>query len=209
MMRSEGPARSGPLTVEAFGFTGDLRFSPDPRRPYIGKARRRGPDGDVFLKSYDLSAWSVTRGWHSRLRRRCALIERFTSGRTRFRTVGARLIRASLAAEGLRPITEPRTLDRIAFGRLWDMLHEMHASGLTHGDVAPRNVVTDGAQAELIDWEPILVAPGPGPATDPAPDRVTDPTRWLGGCDLLRLAPPDARVEQLDLIGINRFRMLA
>jgi hypothetical protein len=182
------------------------RFVPDPRRPYLARARTRGADGDLFLKSYDLSAWSGTGAWRRRVRARCALIERVTSGRTRFRTQGDRLLRVSVANEGMRPLTGPVPLSRTGFGEILDLLDRAHCAGLTHGDLTPRNVVTDGARADLIDWEPILVAPGPGPATDPAPDLVTDPTRWLGGCDLLRLAPPDARVEQLDLIGINRFR---
>jgi hypothetical protein len=188
---------------------GRVRFAPDPRRPYLARARTRLPGGVAFLKRYDLTAWSGTRAWRDRLGARCALIERITSGRTRFRTRGDRLLRVSVADEGMRPLPGPVPLSRNGFGELWDLLDRAHCAGLTHGDLTPRNVVTDGARADLIDWEPILVAPGPGPATDPVPERVTDPTRWLGGCDLLRLAPPDARVEQLDLIGINRFRRLA
>mgnify|MGYP001773359587 CR=1 FL=1 len=182
------------------------RFVPDPRRPYLARARTRGADGDLFLKSYDLGAWSGTGAWRRRVKARCALIERITSGRTRFRLDRDRLVRVSVAADGMRPMTGTAPLSRTGFGELWDLLDRAHCAGLTHGDVTPRNVVADEVGVELIDWEPILVAPGPGPATDPAPERVTDPTRWLGGCDLLRLAPPDARVDQLDLIGINRFR---
>lgn len=185
------------------------RFTPDPRRPYLARARTRGADGGLFLKSYDLAAWSGTGTWRRRVRARCALIERTTSGRTHFRLEGDQLIRVSVEDEVLRPLRGQGPLSRSAFADLWGALHRFHDAGLTHGDLTPRNVVTDGARAELIDWEPILVAPGTGPATDPAPDRVTDPTRWLGGCDLLRLAPPDARVEQLDLIGLNRFRRTA
>lgn len=182
------------------------RFVPDPRRPYLARARARAADGDLFLKRYDLTAWSGTRAWWARLRARCDLIERVTSGRTRFRLDGDRLLRVSVGADGMRPLTGRARIARTCFGEIRDLLDRAHLAGLTHGDLTPRNVVTDGARAELIDWEPILVAPGAGPATDPAPDRVTDPTRWLGGCDLLRLAPPDARVKRLDLIGLNRMR---
>lgn len=183
-----------------------VRFSPDPRRPYIGRARGHGPDGPLFLKRYDLTAWSGTRAWRSRLGARCRLIERVTGGLTRFRTEGGLLIRISLSTGELIPMSGAGPLSRKAFGHLWDRLDLAHGAGLCHGDLTPRNVVTDGVRAEMIDWEPILVAPGPAPATDPAPDRVTDPSRWLGGCDLLRHAPRDAIVSQLDLIGLNRLR---
>lgn len=183
-----------------------LRFIPDPRRPYIGRARGRGPDGALFLKSYDLTAWSGTRAWRSRLRARCRLIERVTGGLTRFRTEGELLIRISLSTGELSPMSGSGALSRKAFGHLWDRLDRAHGAGLCHGDLTPRNVVTDGTYADLIDWEPILVAPGPGPSTDPAPERVTHPSRWLGGCDLIAIAPKGASVSQLDLIGINRMR---
>lgn len=185
------------------------RLVPDPRRPYLGRARTTGPDGTVFLKSYDLTAWSGTAAWRRRVRTRCALIERVTGGRTRFRTDGGRLIRVSVAKAGMTPLPGVVPLSRAGFAEIWDLLDRAHLAGLTHGDLTPRNVVTDGSRADLIDWEPILVGPGPGPAEDPAPDRVTDPTRWLGGCDLLLLVPPDAPVAQLDLVGLNRLRRVA
>jgi hypothetical protein len=106
----------------------------------------------------------------------------------------------------MRPLPGAVPLSRAGFAAIHDLLNRAHLAGLTHGDLTPRNVVADGARADLIDWEPILVGPGPAPAEDPAPERVTDPTRWLGGCDLLRLAPRDASVSQLDLIGLNRLR---
>jgi hypothetical protein len=183
-----------------------VRFSPDPRRPYIGRARGHGPDGPLFLKRYDLTAWSGTRAWRARVGARCALIERVTGGRTRFRLDGDLLFRVSVSTEKLSPLSGSGPLSRKAFGHLWGRIDLAHGAGLCHGDLTPRNVVTDGVSAEMIDWEPILVAPGPAPATDPAPDRVTDPSRWLGGCDLLRHAPRNAVVSQLDLIGLNRLR---
>lgn len=86
------------------------------------------------------------------------------------------------------------------------ILLEAHAAGLVHGDVTRRNLTADATGAELFDWEPILVAPGPAPALDPAPERVTGPTRWLGGCDLIGLVDPGARVTDLDLFGVHLLR---
>lgn len=183
-----------------------VRFTPDPRRPYIGRARGRGPDGPLFLKRYDLTAWSGSRDWRSRLSARCALIERVTDGRTRFRLNGDLLLRVSRPAEGITDTGRGRKVSPAAIAALTWALEAAHAAGLAHGDVTRRNVIAGEAGADLFDWEPILVAPGPAPATDPAPDRVTDPSRWLGGCDLLRHAPRDAIVSQLDLIGLNRLR---
>lgn len=185
---------------------GRVLFVPDPRRPYLARGRTGGSDRPLFLKRYDLVAWSGTHAWRDRLGARCALIEKVTSGRTRFRLDGDRLIRVSAPTPGMTPLTASNPLSRGAFAALWEQLDGYHRTGAVHGDITPRNVVTNGTRAELIDWEPILVAPGPGPSTDPAPDRVTHPTRWLGGCDLLQHAPPDALVSQLDLIGINRLR---
>jgi len=183
-----------------------VRFVPDPCRPYLARARIGRSEGPLFLKRYDLGAWCGTQVWRDRLEARCALIERVTSGRTRFRLDGDRLTRTSDPTPGMRPVAVSNPLSRSAFSALWERLDRYHQTGAVHGDLTRRNVVTDGADADLIDWEPILVGPGPRPATDPAPERVTDPTRWLGGCDLLRYAPPDALVSRLDLIGINRLR---
>lgn len=184
----------------------NVRFSPDPRRPYIGRARGCGPDGPIFLKRYDLTAWSGTRAWRDRLGARCALIERVTGRRTRFRLDGDLLVRVSRRAAGLTDTGRDRVISPDAVTALTRTLEAAHAAGLAHGDVTRRNVIAGEAGADLFDWEPILVAPGPAPATDPAPDRVTDPSRWLGGCDLLRHAPRDAIVSQLDLIGLNQLR---
>lgn len=180
-----------------------VRFSPDPRRPYIGRARGFGPDGPLFLKRYDLTAWSGTRAWRDRLGARCALIERVTGRRTRFRLDGDLLVRVSRRAAGLTDTGRDRVISPDAVTALTRTLEAAHAAGLAHGDVTRRNVIAGEAGADLFDWEPILVAPGPAPATEPAPDRVTDPSRWLGGCDLIGLVDPGARTRDLDLIGLR------
>lgn len=135
---------------------------------------------------------------------RCRLIEMVTGGLTRFQTEGDLMIRLSLVIKGFRPLTPSKSLSKAAFQDIRICLEKAHMAGLFHGDLTPRNVVTDGVSAELIDWEPILVAPAHGISTDPAPERVTAPTSWLGGCDLLRVAPRDALVSELDMIGFNR-----
>lgn len=180
-----------------------VRFAPDPRRPYIGRARGFGPDGPLFLKRYDLTAWSGTRVWRYRLGARCALIERVTGGRTRFRLDGDLLFRISRPAAGLTDTGRDRVMSPDAVTALTRTLEAAHAAGLAHGDVTRRNVIAGEAGADLFDWEPILVAPGPAPSADPAPDRVTDPSRWLGGCDLIGLLEPGARTRDLDLIGLH------
>lgn len=181
----------------------NVRFAPDPRRPYIGRARGFGPDGPLFLKRYDLSAWSGTRVWRDRLGARCALIEQVTGGRTRFRLDGDLLFRVSRPAGGLTDTGRDRAISPAALAALTGTLETAHATGLCHGDVTRRNLIAGESGADLFDWEPILVAPGPAPATDPAPDRITDPTRWLGGCDLIGLVDPAAPVADLDLIGLQ------
>ena len=180
-----------------------VRFAPDPRRPYIGRARGLGPDGALFLKSYDLSAWSGTRAWRDRLGARCRLIERVTGGLTRFRLDGEVLIRIARPADGLTDTGRDLAISPAALAALTRTIEAAHAAGLRHGDVTRRNVIAGEAGADLFDWEPILVAPGPAPAKDPAPDRVTDPTRWLGGCDLIGLVEPGGAVTDLDLIGLH------
>lgn len=180
-----------------------VRFGPDPRRPYIGRGRGLGPDGTVFLKSYDLTAWSGTRAWRDRLGARCALIERVTGGQTRFRLDGDLLFRVSRPAVGLTDTGRDRAISPAAVTALTLTLEAAHAAGLAHGDVTRRNVIAGEAGADLFDWEPILVAPGPAPSTDPAPDRVTNPSRWLGGCDLIGLVDPGSPTRDLDLIGLH------
>ena len=180
-----------------------VHFRPDPRRPYIRRARGSGPDGALFLKRYDLSAWSGTSAWRDRVEARCRLVERVTGGLTRFRLDGEVLIRISRPAAGLTDTGRDRAISPAAVAALTRTLEAAHAAGLWHGDVTRRNVIAGESGADLFDWEPILVAPGPAPATDPAPDRVTDPTRWLGGCDLIGLVEPGAPVADLDLIGLR------
>lgn len=180
-----------------------VHFRPDPRRPYIGRARGHGTAGVIFLKRYDLSAWSGTRAWRDRLEARCRLIERVTGGLTRFQINRNVLIRISGPAAALTDTGRDRAISPDAVAALTRTLEAAHAAGLCHGDVTRRNVIAGEAGANLFDWEPILVAPGPAPATDPAPDRVTDPTRWLGGCYLIGLVEPGVTVADLDLIGLH------
>lgn len=205
MRRTTGPIRTGMARMMMIG-TDPLRwvrFAPDPRRPYLARGRTRLPEGPAFLKRYDLTVWSGTRSWRDRLGARCALIERVTGGRTRFRLDGDLLIRISSPASGLADTGRDRAISPPALTALTRILAKAHAAGLAHGDVTRRNVIAGEAGADLFDWEPILVAPGPAPARDPAPDRVTDPTRWLGGCDLIGLLDPGARTHDLDLIGLH------
>jgi hypothetical protein len=180
-----------------------VRFAPDPRRPYLARGRARLPDEPAVLKRYQMSAWSGTQTWRARVAARCLLIERVTCGLTRFRTDGDLLFRISRPAPGLTDTGRDRAVSPGAVAALLRTLSAAHAAGLAHGDVTRRNVIAGEAGADLFDWEPILVAPGPAPAEDPAPDRVTDPTRWLGGCDLIGLLCPGARTRDLDLSGLQ------
>ena len=181
-----------------------LRFHLDPRRPYLGRAETRVLGRRAFLKSYDLTAWAGTNLWREQVRERCSVIAEITEGWTDFVLVEERLIRISFVRERERALGRRGLLSHDGYGQLRTLLGRCHARGLVHGDVTPRNVVMDNYNVGLIDWEPILMGPGVFPATTPAPNFVPHPTRWLGGCDLLRHAPDGVMASELDLIGLER-----
>ena len=181
-----------------------LRFHPDPRRPYLARAGIRVSGRQAFLKSYDLTEWAGTSLWRERVRKRCAMIAEMTEGWTDFVLAEERLIRISFIREHERTLGRRGLLSHDCYGQLRTLLGRCHARELVHGDVTPRNVVMEGYNVRLIDWEPILIGPSVFPAVTPVPNRVPHPTRWLGGCDLLRNAPDDVTVFQLDLIGLDR-----
>lgn len=182
-------------------------FEPDPQRPYLARGRLIRPDGSFFLKLYNLSAWSPTASWRCRVMERCRLIEMITSGRTRFRLEGNFLIRVSLADPGLQRLNQDNLLSLRAFENLTRLVSAAHAVGLPHGDITARNVAACANEADLFDWEPILVGPSHIPATEPVPVSVCDPFRWLGGCDLLHKAPPHTPVFALDQLGLRLLAM--
>ncbi len=182
-------------------------FDADPQRPYLARGRLLRSEGSFFLKLYNLSAWSPTPSWRRRVMQRCRLIEMVTSGRTRFDLQGTLLTRISFADPTLKRLNQNNPLSLIALEKLTRIVSFAHAAGIPHGDITARNVTAGANDADLFDWEPILVGPSHIPATDPIPASVRDPRRWLGGCDLLRSAPPQVPIFELDHIGLRQLAL--
>lgn len=179
------------------------RFVKDPRRPYLARAVSRRLGRTVFLKRYDLSVWSGTTKWLDRVMARCVLIEHITKGKTRFYFSRGVLTRMSVVAEGFHLCGTSLPLSTEAHSELSQLVTDAHSLNLPHGDIARRNLRAGAASIDLFDWEPILLGPGPGAATEPVPSHITEPHRWLGGCDLITLVKPGAPVFELDCAGLR------
>lgn len=180
-----------------------LRFRPDVRYPYLARARFKNPETSFFIKRYDLSAWMPTQYWRSQVLKRCKLIESFTSGRTYFETDGKFLLRISRARPGLMKVNKKNCLSQKGYEILVQLVSVAHEAGVPHGDIMPRNLAAAGDEVDLFDWEPILVRPSHIPATEVAPAFASDPSRWLGGSDLLRLGTPRMSTLELDQLGLR------
>ncbi len=88
---------------------------------------------------------------------RVALIERFTRTQpypTRFREEGAHLVRSMKRLPVPSPALNPA--DRIQILQLGAEVERMHAAGIVHGDLHPKNLLWDGRRVVIVDFEPSL-----------------------------------------------------
>jgi hypothetical protein len=183
-----------------------FRFWRDPRRPYLARAVSHSLGKTVFLKRYDLSVWSGTNKWLEKVIHRCELIEQISEGRTRFILFGAMLHRISVPVLGLRRCRASCPMTAVAYTKLVKTIVDAHSHGVIHGDVSARNIRARAENMDLFDWEPILLAPGAGPAKEPVPDYIPDPRRWLGACELLAQVGKKANVCEIDYQGLANIR---
>lgn len=114
--------------------------------------------GGVRCKTFQ---WSDLRDAPQSIANRCALIEHLTVNRGLFprtwheRTADS-LIQYQDRIVGRLPLTV--ALDAVSFPlrRLAESLDKMSESGFVHGDISIMNIVWDGHQLHLVDFEPSL-----------------------------------------------------
>jgi hypothetical protein len=182
------------------------RFRTDPKRPYIAGAVSCHLRETVFLKRYDLSAWAGTRQWFRELSVRCDLIEKITQDRTTFLLSKTTLYRISFPVQGLHRCGSTFRISDGAYAQLVQKIIDAHTLGVVHGDITARNIRARAEYIDIFDWEPILLAPGVGPAKEPVPKFISDPPRWLGAWDLLPQVREKASVYEIDYQGLVNIR---